>query len=138
MHDGAVVVRDAEVVRPRFDVEVVSVVPTHVVEENFNARVAISSTLFVMQSNGVTKFVSRDAVIGASADAERDFVIPMLPSDHGIAAAFIDDRDVISMTGSFRQGAAGGSKANASLVLPFLHSTQNNVSVTVVTGSKGR
>lgn len=40
-----------------------------------------------------------DAVISTAADPEGDLVIAVKPTDHGVAAALIDNRDVVPMSG---------------------------------------
>jgi len=129
VHDGAVVVRDSKMVCPSLDVEVVSVFVAHVVEENFDCCVPVHATLLVMKTDGVSKFVSRDAVNGAATDSERHFVIAMKPTDHGVTTAFIDNRDIIAMSGRLGQRTTGRSETNTCLLLPLLHGTQDDVGV---------
>ena len=50
MHDGAVIVRDAEGKSARFDVEIVSVARSNVVEVHFDGGITVHPTLLVVKT----------------------------------------------------------------------------------------
>jgi len=99
VHDGAVIVRHSKVESPSFYVKVVSVGTRYVFEENLEGGVTVCATLLVMETDGVTEFVSHNPVISAAADSQRNFVIAMEPTNVGVAAAFVDHGNVVAVTG---------------------------------------
>ena len=73
-----------------------------------------------MQSDGMSEFVQRGAVIGATVQRERHFVISVGVADGGVTPAAVEDGDFVVVTGGFVEFAAGWSESHACLFHPLL------------------
>ena len=73
-----------------------------------------------MQADGMAEFVERSAVIGATVQRQRYFVISVGVADGGVTSASVEDGDLVVVPGGFVKFAAGWSKSHASLFHPLL------------------
>ena len=79
-----------------------------------------------MQSDSMAEFVERGAVIGATVQRQRYFVISVGVADGGITSASVEDGDLVVVPGGFVKFTTCWSESHASLFHPLLKPNSQN------------
>jgi len=122
MHDGAIIVFDAKVVRVVLFLKIVLVVFLDVVPQNLEIAVSVHATLFVMETDGMAEFVERSGMICASIICQTDLLESAVRIANGRVAAAVTENGGCVVVAHFSSDATRrGLENDACLIHPFLH-----------------